>query len=227
MDLRNDKGLQVKAGEFTRFLSDLHFRMGAMRPTFQDVIDFEVARVLEKALEKTEAADRAKIRARVKSRAKFEVHGTAYWTSFRGKPQRVPNAVWAEIGAKRARSLARKLAKVGLTKQSFLLLARLLRQDINAPAYVRQARAEFQSAAVQGNVSIVRSGGGNKYGLRINNQIPTLDVPGTQGRRAFFAALQGRIGFYRMNVAKGVFDSVESIAKKYRVKVRNPLPLAG
>jgi hypothetical protein len=36
------------------------------------------------------------------------------------------------------------------------------------------------------------------------------------GRQALFAAFAGRIGFYRTNMAKGVFDSIDKLAQKYK-----------
>lgn len=209
-----DSKLEVKTQEFTRFCTELKTRLGTMGPTLQDVIDHEIARVLEKALQNTDAADREKIRERVKNRGSFEIDGRKYITNYRGKGQRVPNRIWALIEAKRQRSLARKLAKVGLTKQSFLLLANKLGQEIVAPGYVRDVRVEFQNDAVQANVDVQRKVGGKSYGVRIDNRHPLLRW--TNGTQAWFAALAGRIGFYRQNVKRKVFDSTATIAKKYK-----------
>lgn len=209
-----DSKLEVKTQEFTRFCTELKTRLGTMGPTLQEVIDHEIARVLEKALANTDAADQNKIRERVKNRGSFTIEGKRYITNFRGKGQRVPNRIWALIQAKRARSLSRKLAKVGLAKQSLLLLAQKLGQDIAAPGYVRDVRVEFQSAEVQGNVSVQRKTGGKSYGVRIDDHSPLLRW--TNGTQAWFAALAGRIGFYRQNVKRKVFDSQASIAKKYK-----------
>jgi hypothetical protein len=215
-----DFKLSAKTEEFTRFCGELKARMGTIAPTLQRVIDHEVARVVEKALEKTDAADRQKIRERVKNRAKFEIEGQTYITNYRGKAQHVPDRIWAIIEHKRRRMLLRKLAKVGLTKRSWLILARKLGEEIKAPAYVRQAKSEFLDGEVQNNVSVRRQGGGNRYGLRIDNRTPILRW--TNGTQAWYGALEGRIRFYHRNVAAGVFDHAHTIGKKYKVVVKGP-----
>lgn len=209
-----DPRFDLKAKEFTRFCQDMHSMLGNSAPDLRDLVDHEIARVLEKALQNTDEADRQKIRERVKNRSVFRIGGKRYITNFRGKRQRVPDAIWAEIEQKRRRSLLRKLAKVGLTKQSFFLLAAKLGQEIKAPGYVMNAKSEFKNPEVQANVSIAREGAGAKYGVMVHNGAPLLRW--TNGRAAWFGALAGRIGFYHQNVKRGVFNKVETVMKKYR-----------
>lgn len=212
---RQDKGLVIKTEEFSNFLFQMK-RTLADKTTMQKLTDYEVGRVLNRALQLTGNADRQKIRERVKNRSKFTFGDKTYWIRQPGggKDWRVPNAVWGAIKAMRAASLQRKLGAVGITKKSWLILAEKLGQTITAPAFVR--RAQVSNPGFDGNTKVERTGSGDRYGVRITNRTPTLGYPGTEGAQAFFAALQGRIGFFHKNVSKGVFDSVKRLSAKYK-----------
>ncbi len=212
-----DRGLTLKTQEFTGFLREFKAALGN-QTTMQRLVDYEVGRALEASLDKTEAADRMKIQERVKNRNVFEVGGKKYLIrNYKtGSPWRVPNRIWPQIQEMKKRSLMRKLAAVGITKKSWLDLAEKLGQVIKAPGYVRNARVS--NAGVNGNTEVERttSGNGNRYGLRITNKAPKLGVPGTEGVQAFFSAIAGRIGFFKQNIAHGVFEEPAKIARKYK-----------
>ena len=213
-----DKGITVKTEEFTRMTRELKARLGTMDVTFRNVIDAEIAAVLEKAIFNTKFADKEKIKTRVANRSVFRIGGKRYaLRDYKtGKPWRVPDAIWAEIEQKRERSLARKIRKIGLTKASFYHLGKAMGFELKAPAYVKRARATLDTSGNENNVFVARNGDGSSYGIRIENHIPSLGFPGTEGRQAFFAALAGRIGFYKANVRAGVFNAVQSVVKKYK-----------
>lgn len=209
----NDKGLVLKTTEFTGFLKELKYAVGN-RTTMRRVITYEVGRVLERSLALTGAADTGKIRERVKNRSMFMVDGKRYFLSYKGKAQRVPDAIWARIPDMRKRSLTRKLAAAGITKKSWLHLADMIGEQIKAPAYVRQAKVS--NPGEPGNVRIAWKEEGDACVLMIENNCPMLGYPGTEGTQAFFAALAGRIKFFQQNMARGVYLDAEKAAKKHK-----------
>ncbi len=210
-----DKNLVLKTQEFSGFLKQLRATLGD-RTTMPKVVDSEVSKVLERAVALTGKADRKKIEQRVEARAVFNVDGqkwrTRDWKT--GKAWHVPAAVWAKIQGFRKQSLARRLAAIGLSKQSFYLLAKLLGYEISAPAFVKAATAKGGDTAR--DVSVKREVSNEKYGLTISNAMPILRYDPPAGKQAFFSALAGRIGFYKKNLALGVFNSIARTAAKYK-----------
>jgi len=212
-----DKGLTLKTEEFSNYLRELRAELGK-GTTMKTIIDHEVARVLEKTIEDTEAADRTKIRERQKNRTTFKIDGRN-WTTRNyqtGQAWRVPNAIWREIQAKRQRALRRKLGKVGLAKNSWYLLAEKLGQAVRAPGYVKNAKATIFNSGGANNVSVIRQGDGSNYGLTIINKMPILRFNTVKGLQALFGAMAGRIGAFRQNLKRGVFEDAAKIAKKYK-----------
>jgi hypothetical protein len=219
MDYASDKGLRIKTEEFTRCMRELRTRLGTIQRTLQQVIDPEVAKVLEKSLALTNKASEIKIRERVKNRQVFMIDNKRidmrWWPYLRrrdGAMMTMPADLQAQVEVKRARILRHKIAAIGLTKNSWWLLSRKLGIPINAPAFVQTAKTN-NPAGMENNVAITRSGNGNSYGVKVENYMPILRW--TNGTQAFFSALAGRIGFFRMNVKKGVFNDIANVAKKY------------
>lgn len=219
--MAEDKNLVLKTQEFSGFLKQLRATLGD-KTTMQKVVDSEVSKVLEKAVALTGKADRSKIEKRVEARAVFNIEGKKYvtrnWKT--GQPWRVPNAVWSQIQSLRKQSLTRRLAAIGLSKQSFYLLAKRLGYEIAAPGFVKAAKAK--SGDTDRDVSIRRDATPDKYGVTITNAMPILRYDPPSGTQAFFSALSGRIGFYKKNLAMGVFDSVSRTAAKYKGVIVKP-----
>ena len=210
----SDFGLEVKFDEFSAFCRNLAEKLGDAT-TLQTVIDYEVAKILEKTISLTGKADRNKIQSRVKNRTSFMI-GDKRWVTRdwkTGQGWRLPDAVWMAVEAKRARSLVRKLNKIGLSKNSWWLLAQKAGFIIEVPAYVASARAQFQDVTT--NVSVIRQTLDGNYGIQIENRMPILRFDPVGGTQALFAAVAGRINFFKKNVQHGVFKDIESIAQKY------------
>ena len=209
-----DLRLGVKFDEFSNMVRELQasLRGGA---SLQRVIEFEVSRILQAAITRTGKADQKKIEVRVKNRATFVINGkrwaTRDWKT--GQSWHVPNDVWAEIEAKRARSLTRKLNKIGLSKKSWWLVAQKLHMDIEAPAYVKNAHATtFDSSQ---NVDATKEATNGNFGIAIENRMPILRFVPPGGTQALFSAVTGRTRFFENNVAHGVFTDMDAIMKKY------------
>jgi len=192
----------------------------------QQITDYEVSRVLERAITLTGKADKAKIGSKIAGMRMITLDGkriplmnkrTGRWMHF-------SDAKWAAINAKKKQDLARLIAARGLSAQSWYLLALQLGFEVKAPAYVKGAIPSKREAiaANKANVSFTRhnSGQGN-YGLEIVNKMPILRFNPPAGLAALFSAIAGRIGFFRKNLEKGVFDDATKAAAKYRgIQVR-------
>lgn len=215
-----DVQLTAKTQEFSGFLRDLEKKL-TQGTTMRQVTDYEVAKVLEMSVELTGKADEAKIRSAVGGLKVITLNGKkqGLFNKKRGQFQHFGDALWGKITRQRKLILHRKLLAVGLTKQSWWLIAQLMGYDVKAPNYVKTALPSRGRSKINPwrNVSIRRDEPKNgRYGIEIWNRMPLLDVPhGPQGVRAFFAAIAGRIGFFRRNLSKGVYDDAKKVAAKY------------
>lgn len=211
----SDIGLEIKFDEFSAFCRNLADKLGDY-VTLQNVIDFEVAKILEKTISLTGKADASKIKSRVAQRAVFTIGDRKWYTrepEKGGKGWHVPDSVWTLIEAKRARELTRKLAKIGLSKNSWWLLAQKAGFIIEVPAFVSSAHTTFQS--IEPDVSVLRQMQTGKYGIEIENQMPILRFDPVNGTQALYAAIAGRLNFFKQNLEHGVFRDIHSIAAKY------------
>lgn len=175
--------------------------------TEREIIDFEVGKIIEKALAETDTATVASI--------KFSMEATE-WKTYDGKKykltNRYPTRVWGMIKGRLAASLRRRVAARGSAKKSWLALARRIGVEIKAPGYV--ATANIPSHPAEENVAVERTNGEFRYGIRITNSSPILRW--AKGRQAFFGAVIGRRKFFEQNLARGVFRKLETVAKKYK-----------
>jgi hypothetical protein len=210
---RRDGGLTIKTEEFSGFLRTLKDKLGD-KTDMRTIVDYEMGRVLNRALALTGKASEEKIQAEWKNARMVNVNGRKVWltNAKTGRAQRLPDAKWANVQSARATGLARTLAKIGASKASFAAIARKLGQEITVPAYV-------DNVMIKGGVDrfgeVDRREGSVSYGVAIVNKMNVLNYA-PNGRQALFAAFAGRIGFYRTNMAKGVFDSIDKLAQKYK-----------
>lgn len=211
-----DSGLSVKTTEFSGFLRVLKEKLGD-KTDMKTIVNYEMGRVLNRALALTGKADEAKIEARWKNAKALRVggiNGRLVWMTNKktGRPQRFPDATWNMLQSVRATSLERALAKVGAAKASWAAAARKLGQKITVPAYVENVVIKN---GVDRFATVDKSEGALNYGVTVLNNMRILNRA-PEGRQALFAAFAGRVGFYRQNMARGVFDSIDKIAAKYK-----------
>lgn len=209
-----DQGLTVKTEEFSNFLKEFKAKLGEQKE-MQDIVDYEMGRVLNRTLALTGSADEEKIRKKWKGKRVLTLLGRKIGLVNKktGRPQKFPDGLWANIESARATGLARTLAKVGASKATWAAIARKLGQEISVPKYV-------DNVMIPGGVDrfavVTRTGDGLKYGVTVVNKFGVQNFTPPGGRQALFTAFAGRVNFYRTNMAKGVFDSASKIAAKYR-----------
>lgn len=201
-----DPKFTLEVSKFNAAMRDMSSRL-KNTTTMQAIIDFEVARIIERALRGTKAATVGGIRRSAESKEWTHLDGKVYKLS-----NRFPNSLWRQIAAKRRESLQRKLAARGLSKQAWLALAQKIGYEIVAPGFVQQASTPNHTNAE--NVAATREGGGSgKYTLKIANNSPLIRW--SDARAAFYGAVVGRRKFFEQNLKRGVFDEMAKIAGKY------------
>lgn len=210
---KRDSGLTIKTTEFSGFLHALKDKLGD-KTDMRTIVDYEMGRVLNRALALTGKADEANIQSKWKNASVVNVNGRKVWlkNAKTGRAQHLPDATWANVQSARATGLARTLAKIGAAKASFAAIARKLGQEISVPSYVENVTIKN---GVERFAEVDRREGATNYGVAIVNKMNVLNYA-PNGRQALFAAFAGRIGFYRTNMAKGVFDSIEKLTAKYK-----------
>jgi hypothetical protein len=200
-----DIKLEIKIDAFNGAMKEMAHRL-KNNTTGQRIVEYEVVKVLEKTLAGTDAATVNSIRGNFQAQQ---------WTTFNGRRYNLdwhfPNGLWNSISAARKANLQRRLAARGLAKRSFHALGLSLGYDIDAPAYVKGAVTRNHTSAE--NVSSRKETTSAGFGVRIEDHSPLLQYTGA--KRAFFAAVAGRVRFFTTNVAKGVFNDLKQVTAKY------------
>lgn len=126
----------------------------------------------------------------------------------------------AEAGKIRARFDKKKITKPqmqellrrrGLAKQSWVALAESLGLPIKAPGYVQKATVK-QKAYPQ-KVKSAESGKRGSFQIQITNAMQTMIA--ANGKGALAKAINGRTGYFKLNLKKKVFGNWKTIAEKY------------
>lgn len=207
-----DRGLYLEVGKFNAAMREMGEKLADVT-TMKQILEFEVGRIIERALALTDSATVASIR---------KSHAADPWKPWRtynidgarrkvNMNWRMPNRIWGQILAQQKAHLQTSLAARGLTKQSWLALANDLGVAISAPEYVRTATVENHQNTENVETKIRQTLG--EYGIAISNHAPLLQFTGAS--QAFFSAVSGRRNYFLKNLSRGVFDDLKSVARKY------------
>jgi hypothetical protein len=189
-----------------------------------EVLREETGRVLSRAVQLTPAASVQGITGH-SGRALFSLQAATLYSpqrpqrrNLRGSrvmyklTNRYPDQLWAKLTDARNQDLKKRLAARGLAKQSWWKIGKLLGLDVDAPAYVQQAVAKTGKDYPQDeSARTIREDG--RIGYEGENSQPTINAIG--GAEILENAMAGRIDFFLANMKKGVFDSMDEIARKY------------
>lgn len=109
--------------------------------------------------------------------------------------------------------MKKALGRRGLAKLTWVLIGDDLGLEIAAPAYVRKAgeSASNYRQACEGKEDFNRS----NHVITIFTTGKTVLSPGGKGNAALRGAMSGRARYFDTNLKRGVFRSMEKIAKKY------------
>jgi len=205
---------------------------------FEQIVQYEAAKVLEGAAAKTTSASISKIKsADEKMPFKFcpvdmylpkvTYEGRGGPTHIFGSARRVvsgmvnyclsnryPDLLWSLIQDNRLRSVKAKIGARGLSKKSWWELGKTFGVQIKIPAYAKKAKPS-DGKEHPGNVHSTKTGAGAQFTLHVVNSQPTVNNPGVGGSRVIQVAITGRAKYFERNVCHKVFESVAAVAKKY------------
>lgn len=210
-----DVGLKMElvTAQFNAMLADLS-RIDP-RIDFPVVVRAEAAAVAAGAMTRTKAASVAKINARAQGRKFTTFNGKVYYLG-----NRYPDTLWNPIDQQNKDSLQTKLRARGISKQSWLHLARSMGRAMKAPAYVIAANYKGQQYPLDGTSA--EDGSAMGFTLTVVNSSPTVQQAG--GAYALIGAMSARSRYFERNMAHSFFRTVESRAKKYPGIFADPVP---
>lgn len=193
---------------------------------YEDVLQAEVGKVLEKALSDTPSAKAERLKREYANSKFTEQPPSLYTPKYGRKHVRLTkrgkilynlsynyhsDELWNRITQRRLANLAKKLGARGLAKKSWLKIAQALGLSVKAPGYVDNAtpvtgRQYDDTSARKQNTS-------DGINITLTNAQPTINTIG--GARILQAAIDGRVKFFLQNMKRRVFEDVAKTAAKY------------
>ena len=235
-------GVSLDSRQFEQVLRHLTDLTGK---SLSKVVKSEAASILAKALQKTGVSTASRVKEKYTYTEHGQNKKTIPFVRLNGRKVRVRsikkrgmwvqqksgkvwkadriNPEWKQLQAELKRLYQRARGRKGLAKATWLRVAKgakLPALKPKPPAYVLKALGTFTQrlkAKTQGREMIV--GGKKVYYIRIRNYSTTAMAPGSKkgpdGYKQFKNAMRGRVDHFDYSLAKGTFDSVGKIAKKY------------
>ena len=176
----------------------------------RDIIKHETARILEAASAKSRT-----IRASEESiRRSRRIPPMSPWKTYDGQKinlrWRFPDQKWAYIQVRLERSIQERMLLSGLAASAWNDLADLMDERIDIAAKIKKMS---KPPGFRARSKVVINEDPNRFFITISHDSRALYY--ANGRQALFAAIAGRISFYRKNEKLGVFKSAQAVAKKY------------
>lgn len=197
--------LTVRTQQFNQAMAELQRNLAQPR-TMKQIVDSEVTSILTATIKKTKKATTQTIINSFDSRPP--------WRTYDGKKYKLtnhyPNALWASIQEKMAKSLAAKLAAKAFAAQVWYKLG-LRVGPVQASSDVISAKKQNVDNSINGSVQ--KQEQANVYAMVIQNTSPLIRF--SDSRQAIFGAIAGRTTFFKRNLATGVFNTMEATLKKY------------
>ena len=151
-------------------------------------------------------------------RGKAASAGLVYYLPQSREPKRYPNWIWTKIEQKRARQLKERLGARGLAAKMWLHIGDQLRMQVQAPAYVRNAK-NAKRGDLKEMTQVFEGGKGAKYSVGFVNSL-TKTNPYARAALAFRKALTARANYFKKamelkskGVIKEVFDRYPNIGR--------------
>lgn len=135
--------------------------------------------------------------------------GLIYYLPGSRQPKRYPDWVWKQIEEKRARKLSERLGARGLAAKMWLHIGDQLRMQVQAPAYVRNAK-HAKRGDLKGATQVFSTGKGAEYSVGFVNAL-TKTNPYAKAGMAFRKALNARANYFKKSVelkSKGIIKEV-------------------
>ena len=176
-----------------------------------DVLKAEVNGVLVQARKKTIQASAKAIKAYYT--LDQTASGKSRFITFENKiyclTNRFGDSTWAKISAFRKGQMKQALARRGLSRAGWSRIGR----DLDLPSGSSNIKAGLEKYVAH-LVSGQKKQSGGKISMRIDYGI-MAGILGAGAQRALENAVLGRQKYFSMNVKRGVFKKVATMAKKY------------
>lgn len=205
-----DLRLKVEVESFNRALRQMHQKLGETTD-MRKIVDFEVGKIVNKAIIKTRKATIKSIKRSQEERPPWRTYDLGKGMKKYNLTYHYPTTVWREIDRRLRESYFRKFKARELARRVWVEILNKLGQGIEASGQARTAESKGFNAA--GAAGVQRSSTSGKYGVEIENSYGKNRWVGSA--QALFAAVAGRRKYFLTNVAKGVFNDLKAIAAKY------------
>lgn len=207
---KGDLNLEIQVEAFNACLRDMHRTLGRTTK-MQEVVDYEVGRIVNQAIRKTTRATIRSIRRSQQERPPWRTYDLGRGQKKYYLENRYPNAVWAKIQARLRETLAMKFQARELARRVWVEIIRKLGQRIEATGQAQSAKSGTFVASSAAGVERFRQEGA--YAVEIENSYGKNRWVGAA--QALFSAIAGRRKYFERNVATGVFNDLQQVAKKY------------
>jgi hypothetical protein len=189
---------------FGDMVADIVRRTGK---TQQQIVDEEATHVLRTCIRKSDMAQAQDIRKRHNEREWANYRGKLYRIAGQGKygnqkkphGNRYPDMIWAGIMSLRNRSLAEKLARRGLLKGSWWLVARRLNLNVDVPQAALRSLRNLKGKIADGIRQLSRGSG--TYEVFMGNYL--IVAARRNGQWLINSIMKGRVRQYRRAVEEG------------------------
>jgi hypothetical protein len=209
----------------TRFEEMCEALAAEIHVPIDNIVREELGRVLSKTIENTDAADVSKIKNKSEN-ARLSMQRASIYQPQRPSRRKLvqgnfvlydlshhyPDALWQAIQRSRAMDVAKRLKARGLAKQSWWLMGQKLGLTVDAPAYVKKAKATTGREYSE-DEKVSQRVSSDEVSYTMDNYQPTVNA--INGEEAIERAIDGRMGYFMENLRRGVFDNLERIALKY------------
>lgn len=204
-----DIKVRIEADKFNAAMRAMRKRLHDA-VSLQQIIEYEVVKILEVTIRRTKMATRETIMATLSKPWRQYDLGNGLKKYY--LLNHYPNELWAEITRRIEGSMERRIRAIGLARRSWLELGLRIAPAVRAPMQVRRAVSPRGHTGKE-NISVLQQKGGDKFGLTIENRSPLMAH--AQGARALRSAILGRRRYFEQNLAHGVFDDLHKVAAKY------------
>jgi hypothetical protein len=163
-------------------------------------------------------SQKEQVRLRMRANERRGGGGLVYYLPASRQPKRYPEWIWKQIEAKRARRLNERLGARGLAAKMWLHIGDQLRMQVQAPAYIRNAK-NAKRGDLKEMTQVFESGKGAEYSVGFVNSL-TKTNPYARAALAFRKAMTARANYFKKamelkskGVIKQVFDRYPNIGR--------------
>lgn len=197
--------LQVKVDGFNAALLELQRTLSG-KVTKEKIINSEVGKVMEATIRRTKIATQEKIAKNLLNKSYRTYNGKKYFLG-----NKYPNALWSAIQDKITQSLKIKLQAIGLARRAWYEIGIKVAGKVRSDRATKKAKSPGFTPG--SDTKVTKTSLGPIYYVKIENNSPLIRY--SDSATALFGALAARANYFKRNLAKGVFDDMNNVLKRY------------